>query len=118
MPRLGSCALLPDVQAEHQWIADHLRMRYQRAGADGVKPPTAAVLVRLRRHRAIADTLRARGIPAEVVRTGRPTVHPRFAEVVAMLPGCRPNGRAAACEFDWPTVAARRPGRRRAVAAR
>lgn len=85
-PGAVRCALLPDVQAEREWIADHLRMRYQRAEADGVKPPTAAVLVRRNADAAaIADTLRARGIPAEVVGLAGLLSIPEVAEVVAML---------------------------------
>ncbi len=80
------CALLPDVRAERDWIAEHLRVRYQQAAADGVSPPTAAVLVRRNADAApIADALRARGIPVEVVGlTGLLSV-PEVADVVAML---------------------------------
>ncbi|MFZ3317370.1 ATP-dependent helicase, partial [Mycobacterium sp.] len=44
-PGTVRCALLPDVQAEREWVADHLQRRYQQAADDGVAPPTAAVLV-------------------------------------------------------------------------
>jgi ATP-dependent DNA helicase UvrD/PcrA len=80
------CALLPDVQAERAWIADQLDAQYQRARANGVSPPTAAVLVRRNADAApIADALRARGIPVEVVGLAGLLSIPEVAEVVSML---------------------------------
>ncbi|WP_239988054.1 ATP-dependent helicase [Mycobacterium kansasii] len=85
-PGTVRCALLPDVQAERDWIADHLQRRYLRARADGVGPPTAAVLVRRNADAApIADALRARGIPVEVVGLAGLLSIPEVADVVAML---------------------------------
>jgi DNA helicase-2/ATP-dependent DNA helicase PcrA len=67
-PGTVRCALLPDVHAERAWVADHLQLRYQQAAADGVAPPTAAVLLRRNADAApIAAALRARGVPVEVV---------------------------------------------------
>ena len=85
-PGTVRCALLPDVRAEREWIADHLHARYQQAQADGVSPPTAAVLVRRNADAApIADALRARGIPVEVVGLAGLLSVPEVADVVAML---------------------------------
>ena len=85
-PGTVRCALLPDVVAEREWIADHLDGCYRRARADGVSPPTAAVLVRRNADAApIADALRARGIPVEVVGLAGLLTVPEVAEVVAML---------------------------------
>ncbi|MEE3063335.1 MAG: ATP-dependent DNA helicase [Actinomycetota bacterium] len=85
-PGTVRAALLPDAQAEREWIADHLHEHYQRARADGVNPPTAAVLVRRNADAApIADTLRARGIPVEVVGLAGLLSIPEVAELVAML---------------------------------
>jgi DNA helicase-2/ATP-dependent DNA helicase PcrA len=85
-PGTVRCALLPDVRAEREWIADHLHARYQRARAEGVSPPTAAVLVRRNADAApIADALRARGIPVEVVGLAGLLSVPEVAELVAML---------------------------------
>ena len=85
-PGTVRCALLPDVRAEREWIADHLHARYQQARADGVSPPTAAVLVRRNADAApIADALRARGIPVEVVGLAGLLSVPEVADVVAML---------------------------------
>ena len=54
--------------------------------ADGVSPPTAAVLVRRNADAApIADALRARGIPVEVVGLAGLLSVPEVADVVAML---------------------------------
>jgi DNA helicase II / ATP-dependent DNA helicase PcrA len=85
-PGTVRCALLPDVRAEREWIADHLDARYQQARAEGVSPPTAAVLVRRNADAApIADALRARGIPVEVVGLAGLLSVPEVADVVAML---------------------------------
>ncbi len=76
----------PDVQAEREWIADHLHGHYQRARDEGAGPPTAAVLVRRNADAApIADALRARGIPVEVVGLAGLLSVPEVADVVAML---------------------------------
>ncbi|OBF64292.1 ATP-dependent DNA helicase [Mycobacterium sp. 852002-51971_SCH5477799-a] len=85
-PGTVRCALLPDVTAEREWIADHLDAQYRRAREDGLGPPTAAVLVRRNADAApIADALRARGIPVEVVGLAGLLAIPEVAELVAML---------------------------------
>jgi DNA helicase-2/ATP-dependent DNA helicase PcrA len=85
-PGTVRCALLVDARAEREWIADHLHGHYQRARAEGVSPPTAAVLVRRNADAApIADALRARGIPVEVVGLAGLLSIPEVADVVAML---------------------------------
>ncbi|WAC90434.1 ATP-dependent helicase [Mycobacterium sp. Aquia_213] len=85
-PGTVRAALLPDAQAEREWIADHLHEHYRRAHADGVSPPTAAVLVRRNADAApVADALRARGIPVEVVGLAGLLSIPEVAELVAML---------------------------------
>lgn len=85
-PGTVRCALLPDVTAERDWIADHLEAQYQRARDEGVSPPTAAVLVRRNADAApIADALRARGVPVEVVGLAGLLAIPEVAEIVAML---------------------------------
>lgn len=82
-PGTVRCALLPDVQAEREWIADELAARYR---ADGGGPPTAAVLVRRNADAApIADALRARGLPVEVVGLAGLLWVREVADVVAML---------------------------------
>ncbi|WP_372510726.1 ATP-dependent helicase [Mycobacterium montefiorense] len=85
-PGTVRAALLADAAAEREWIADHLHGHYQRAHADGVNPPTAAVLVRRNADAApIADALRARGIPVEVVGLAGLLSIQEVAELVAML---------------------------------
>ena len=85
-PGTVRCALLPDVHAEREWVADHLQLRYQQAAADGVAPPTAAVLLRRNADAApIATALRARGVPVEVVGLAGLLSVPEVADVVAML---------------------------------
>jgi DNA helicase-2/ATP-dependent DNA helicase PcrA len=85
-PGTVRCALLPDVQSEREWVADHLLQRYQQAADDGVAPPTAAVLVRRNADAApIAAELRARGVPVEVVGLAGLLSVPEVADVVAML---------------------------------
>ncbi|BBY22282.1 ATP-dependent helicase [Mycobacterium stomatepiae] len=85
-PGTVRAALLADAQAEREWIADHLHEHYQRARADGTSPPTAAVLVRRNADAApVADALRARGIPVEVVGLAGLLSIPEVAELVAML---------------------------------
>jgi len=79
-------ALLSDVQAEREWIADHLHRRYQRCRAEGIAPPTAAVLVRRNADAApMAEALRVRGIPVEVVGLAGLLSVPEIADLVAML---------------------------------
>lgn len=85
-PGTVRCALLADVRAERAWIADRLEQHYRRARADGVAPPTAAVLVRRNSDATpIAAALRARGIPVEVVGVAGLLSIPEVADVVAML---------------------------------
>ena len=80
------CALLADVQAERDWVADHLQRRYQQAAADDGTPPTAAVLVRRNADAApMAAALRARGVPVEVVGLAGLLSVPEVADLVAML---------------------------------
>ncbi|MGO9382834.1 MAG: ATP-dependent helicase [Mycobacterium sp.] len=85
-PGTVRCALLADVGAESEWIAAHIHGQYQRARAGGVSPPTAAVLVRRNADAApVADALRARGIPVEVVGLAGLLSVPEVADVVTML---------------------------------
>ncbi|WP_344056504.1 ATP-dependent helicase, partial [Prauserella halophila] len=80
------CGLLPDVRAEREWLADELAGTwYAERDATGA-PPTAAVLVRRRADMApIAERLRARGLPVEVVGLGGLLDEPEVADLVATL---------------------------------
>ncbi|CAN5645134.1 ATP-dependent DNA helicase AdnB [soil metagenome] len=84
-PGTVACALLSDVVAEREWLADHVARRF-RAGDDDSPPSTAAVLVRRNADAApIADALRARGVPVEVVGLAGLLAVDEVADVVAML---------------------------------
>ncbi|CAJ1501548.1 ATP-dependent DNA helicase [[Mycobacterium] kokjensenii] len=79
-------ALLPDLAGENDWVADALQDHYRKAEADGTAPPTAAVLIRRNSDAApLAQALRARGLPVEVVGLGGLLAVPEVAALVAML---------------------------------
>ena len=79
-------ALHPDVATEREWVADRIAAEYAAAREDGRKPPTAAVLVRRNADAApIAEALRARDLPVEVVGIGGLLHTPEVADVLAML---------------------------------
>lgn len=83
-PGVIQCALLTDVAAERDWVADHLARIYHHG--DGATPPTAAVLVRRNADAApMADALTARGVPVEVVGLAGLLAVPEVADLVAML---------------------------------
>lgn len=83
-PGVIQCALLSDVAAERDWVADHLARIYHRG--EGATPPTAAVLVRRNADAApMADALTARGVPVEVVGLAGLLAVPEVADLVAML---------------------------------
>ncbi len=84
-PGTVRCALLSDVVAERQWVADQVSARYHEAVAGGAAP-TAAVLVRRNADAAgMADALRARGLPVEVVGLAGLLGVDEVADLVAML---------------------------------
>ena len=118
------CALLSDVAAERDWVADHLaRIYHESPGA----APTAAVLVRRNADAApMADALTARGVPVEVVGLARPARCARGGRRGRdAAAGGRPHRRCrrdacahrAAVAFGWPrhlrAVATRGRPRRR-----
>uniref|UniRef100_UPI0007CD7AEE ATP-dependent helicase n=1 Tax=Rhodococcus gordoniae TaxID=223392 RepID=UPI0007CD7AEE len=79
-------ALHPDVATERDWVADRIAAEYAAAREDGRTPPTAAVLVRRNADAApIAEALRARDLPVEVVGIGGLLHTPEVADVLAML---------------------------------
>ncbi|MFF5990203.1 ATP-dependent helicase [Prauserella flavalba] len=80
------CALLPDVRAERDWLADELAAVWFAERDETGTPPTAAVLVRRRADMApVAAALRARGLPVEVVGLGGLLDEPEVADLVATL---------------------------------
>ena len=115
------CALLADVAAERDWVADHLARRYHEARERVARAPTAAVLVRRNADAApMADALTARGVPVEVVGLAGLLGVTEVADVVAMLRlvADPTAGRRRDAGAHRPAVAAGRPRHLRAVAAR
>ncbi len=79
-------ALLPDVAAEVEWVADGVASRWHARAAERDGPPTAAVLVRRRADMdALAAALRARGLPVEVVGLGGLLDTPEVRDLVSAL---------------------------------
>jgi ATP-dependent DNA helicase UvrD/PcrA len=79
-------ALLPDANAEVEWLADELAQRWRFAADERGKPPTAAVLVRRRADMTdLATALRARGLPVEVVGIGGLLDEPEVRDLVSTL---------------------------------
>jgi DNA helicase II / ATP-dependent DNA helicase PcrA len=79
-------AMLSDVQAEREWVAEHLARRYRDVRVRGVRVPTAAVLVRRNADAApMAQALAARGVPVEVVGLGGLLGITEVTDIVAML---------------------------------
>ena len=80
------CALLNNVVAERDWVADQLAQIYHGPQREGTAAPTMAVLVRRNADAApMADALTARGVPVEVVGLAGLLGVPEVADVVAML---------------------------------
>jgi DNA helicase II / ATP-dependent DNA helicase PcrA len=76
-------ALLPDVAAEIEWMADGIAGCWAQAPGE---PPTSAVLVRRRADMdAVATALRARGLPVEVVGLGGLLDTPEVRDLVSAL---------------------------------
>ncbi|MGZ8801601.1 MAG: ATP-dependent helicase, partial [Mycobacterium sp.] len=80
------CALLPDVVAEREWLAEEVARRYHEGVSASGAPPTAAVLVRRNADAVpMAEALTRRGVAVEVVGLAGLLSVPEVADVVAML---------------------------------
>ncbi|MBM9465788.1 ATP-dependent helicase [Nakamurella leprariae] len=84
--------LLTTVDDENDWLADQIARRWQAAGwsaestPGGTPTPTTAVLLRRRRDMsAVAESLRACGLPVEVMGLGGLIHEPEVADVIATL---------------------------------
>lgn len=79
-------ALLPDVRAELDWLAEAVAQAWQSEVDVTGEPPTAAVLVRRRADLGpVAAALRARGLPVEVVGLGGLLDTPEVRDLVSTL---------------------------------
>ncbi len=80
------CALLSDVVAEREWVAEKVAKLYHDGVAASGEAPTAAVLVRRNADAApVAEALTRRGVAVEVVGLAGLLSVPEVADVVAML---------------------------------
>ena len=102
-------ALLPDVAAELDWMADAIAAQWRRRGGRGAPPPTSAVLVR-RRADMDADR-RGAARPRPARRGGRPRRAARHPG------GPRPGQRPAAGRRPAGRARRRAPAHRGALAA-
>ncbi|WP_229686101.1 ATP-dependent helicase [Longimycelium tulufanense] len=81
-----TCALLTDIRAELEWMADGIASRWMSTVDETGQPPTTAVLVRRRADMAdVADVLRRRGLPVEVVGLGGLLDEPEVRDLVSAL---------------------------------
>lgn len=79
-------ALAETVTAERDWIADRVAAQWRAKRAAGEPPPTSAVLVRRNADAApLAEALRERDLPVEIVGLGGLLATPEVADVVATL---------------------------------
>lgn len=80
------CALLTDVAAEREWVAETMAQQYHAGFEASGSAPTAAVLVRRNADAApMAEALTRRGVPVEVVGLAGLLAVPEVADVIAML---------------------------------
>ncbi|MBB5912247.1 DNA helicase-2/ATP-dependent DNA helicase PcrA [Nocardia transvalensis] len=79
-------ALAETVAAEREWVAERIAAEWETRADAGVPPPTSAVLVRRNADAApLAEALRERGLPVEIVGLGGLLATPEVADVVATL---------------------------------
>ncbi|WP_305082769.1 ATP-dependent helicase [Nocardia spumae] len=79
-------ALTDTVADERDWVAERIAAEWARHSGAGQPPPTSAVLVRRNADAApLAEALRARGLPVEIVGLGGLLATPEVADIVATL---------------------------------
>ncbi len=79
-------ALTETVAEERDWAAERIAAQWALAAAGSRPPPTSAVLVRRNADAApLAEALRARGLPVEIVGLGGLLATPEVADIVATL---------------------------------
>ncbi|MFR9751261.1 ATP-dependent helicase [Nocardia sp. 004] len=85
-PGVVALALTETVAAEREWVAERIATEWAARHAAQQQPPTSAVLVRRNADAApLAEALRARGLPVEIVGLGGLLATPEVADIVATL---------------------------------
>ncbi|WP_459547672.1 ATP-dependent helicase [Nocardia sp. X0981] len=85
-PGAVALALTDTVAAERRWVAERIAAEWAAAREAGRPPPTSAVLIRRNADAAeLAEELRARGLPVEIVGLGGLLSTPEVADIVATL---------------------------------
>ncbi|MFE3001124.1 ATP-dependent helicase [Nocardia sp. NPDC059246] len=83
---LVALALAETVAVEREWVAERIAAEWEAASDAGDPPPTSAVLVRRNADAApLAEALRDRGLPVEIVGLGGLLHTPEVADIVATL---------------------------------
>ncbi|MFE3254731.1 ATP-dependent helicase [Nocardia sp. NPDC059091] len=83
---LVALALAETVAVEREWVAERIAAEWEAASDAGDPPPTSAVLVRRNADAApLAEALRERGLPVEIVGLGGLLHTPEVADIVATL---------------------------------
>ncbi|RMI35189.1 ATP-dependent helicase [Nocardia stercoris] len=85
-PGTVALALLDTVADERDWLAERIAAEWEAAADADRSPPTSAVLVRRNADAArLAEALRERGLPVEIVGLGGLLATPEVADIVATL---------------------------------
>ncbi len=85
-PGAVALALTETIAGEREWIAERIAAEWQAHADAGAAPPTSAVLVRRNADApGLAEALRERGLPVEIVGLGGLLATPEVADVVATL---------------------------------
>ncbi|MCX4092288.1 UvrD-helicase domain-containing protein [Nocardia sp. alder85J] len=85
-PGIVALALTETVAEERDWLAERIAAEWEAHADAGLPPPTSAVLVRRNADATpLAEALRERGLPVEIVGLGGLLATPEVADVVATL---------------------------------
>ncbi len=86
VPGAVALALSETVADERDWLAEQVAAQWEAHADAGAPPPTSAVLVRRNADAApLAEALRERGLPVEIVGLGGLLATPEVSDVVATL---------------------------------
>jgi len=86
VPGAVALALTETVADERDWVAERIAAEWEAHADAGAPPPTSAVMVRRNADAApLAEALRERGLPVEIVGLGGLLATPEVADVVATL---------------------------------